>query len=372
MELLELVRVAKDKKLNPFTPFQSLGEKLRLPISATFELTRRCNFKCDMCYMQIDNEAANRLGTELSADQWIDIARQTKELGTIHIAFTGGEVFTRKDFRYIYENIVDMGFLVSIFTNASLIDEEVISWLKMRKPFSISMTLYGASRETYESLCHNGDGYEKTMKALELLDAEKIPIILKNTITEKNSHDAAKIKALAESRGWRYAATDVLDIPRAEEQDTSDCTAVDQIGFCVDRCQLDDDQNRTVDRLLEMHDQVKEIARKKEGFSCTAGRSRYWITWYGKMMACASLMEPSANVLELGVVESWHRLKSQVAQLHNPSECLECVWFPICRQCPATHYLDNNHQYNKVSPRVCRVCERAFREKKIISCEEEV
>ena len=44
---------------------------------------------------------------------------------------------------------VKKGFLISINSNGSLIDEGVIEQLKERPPIRINITLYGASNATY-------------------------------------------------------------------------------------------------------------------------------------------------------------------------------------------------------------------------------
>ena len=48
------------------------------------------------------------------------------EAGTLSILLTGGEPLLWQDFWTLYEELVDMGFQVSVNTNGSLIDEEAL------------------------------------------------------------------------------------------------------------------------------------------------------------------------------------------------------------------------------------------------------
>ena len=57
------------------------GRKLGLPIAGNFELTARCNFDCPMCYVQLKQEDVDAQGRELTAQLWIDIARQARDAG---------------------------------------------------------------------------------------------------------------------------------------------------------------------------------------------------------------------------------------------------------------------------------------------------
>ena len=51
------------------------GRALGLPIAGTFELTPRCNFNCPMCYIHMTLEQQRQVGTELTAQQWLQLAR---------------------------------------------------------------------------------------------------------------------------------------------------------------------------------------------------------------------------------------------------------------------------------------------------------
>ena len=57
------------------------GRQLGLPIAGNFELTARCNFNCPMCYVHLSNEQVEARGGELSAQQWLQIAKAAKDRG---------------------------------------------------------------------------------------------------------------------------------------------------------------------------------------------------------------------------------------------------------------------------------------------------
>jgi uncharacterized radical SAM superfamily Fe-S cluster-containing enzyme len=72
----------RKKQTEPFLSayLHSKGCKLGLPIGGNFELTSRCNFRCPMCYVHqaADAEIAGR---ELTAQQWISLATQARDMG---------------------------------------------------------------------------------------------------------------------------------------------------------------------------------------------------------------------------------------------------------------------------------------------------
>ncbi len=79
----------------------------RTPKNGTFELTTRCNLSCKMCLFKIDNKRMKELGgRERTATEWIDMAKQVADCGTMELLLTGGEVMLRPDFCEIYEGIL--------------------------------------------------------------------------------------------------------------------------------------------------------------------------------------------------------------------------------------------------------------------------
>lgn len=93
----------------------------RIPVNGTFELTVRCNLHCKMCmFRHDDRENPELMAKELTAAQWIDMARQAAEAGTMNLLITGGEPLLRPDFCEIWEGIYRQGFVTTLYTNATL------------------------------------------------------------------------------------------------------------------------------------------------------------------------------------------------------------------------------------------------------------
>ena len=55
-----------------------------------------------MCYIRMTKEELDKRGRLRTIDEWIQIAEQLKEMGTLYILITGGEPFLYKDFKELY------------------------------------------------------------------------------------------------------------------------------------------------------------------------------------------------------------------------------------------------------------------------------
>lgn len=122
--------------------------QLRIPISASFELTPLCNLSCDMCYVRMNARELSMHGNVRSIDEWIQTAEELKAMGTLFILLTGGEPLLYPQFNELYLALREMGFIITINTNATLITEEVAELFSRVKPRRLNVSLYGGSNET--------------------------------------------------------------------------------------------------------------------------------------------------------------------------------------------------------------------------------
>ena len=129
------------------------GRQLGLPIAGTFELTPRCNFHCKMCYVHLSREEQERRGKELTAEQWLQIAREAKDAGMVFLLLTGGEPLLRPDFPEIYRQLKAMGFIITINSNGYLIRDDLRKLFIENPPVRSNISLYGTSDSTYDKTC---------------------------------------------------------------------------------------------------------------------------------------------------------------------------------------------------------------------------
>ena len=140
------------------------------PLSGTFELSPVCNLACKMCYVRkTPAEVAASPRPPVGLIQWLSIAEQARDAGMLYLLLTGGEPFLWQDFWPLYERLSTMGFLISINSNATLLDEARVARLAEHPPTRINITLYGAGNETYEALCGRSGMFDRVDRAITLL-----------------------------------------------------------------------------------------------------------------------------------------------------------------------------------------------------------
>jgi MoaA/NifB/PqqE/SkfB family radical SAM enzyme len=359
------------------TAYSLLIEKLsrqasnnKIPLNGAFELTSRCNFNCRMCYIHNQSNDCGAIGRELTTEQWIRLATEARDAGMLDLILTGGEIFLRRDFKEIYESVARMGFNISLYTNASLIDEKKAKWLGKIPPTAMEITLYGASAETYEKVCGNGNAYEKVVHAIDLLLAEGINIELKTTATEDNLNDYDAMAEFSFKRGIPLSIVDYLYPVRSSSQKTNACRLTPEklvnfqeivyhtnrrlFGIYSKGAAAPDSSNFTEKLAQDLDDIAPTPQRAESAFSCNAGSSDFWITWDGRMLPCGALEEPSFHPLVIGFNNAWNGLTEACDKIPVCQECKNCELLSHCDVCPAKLKSETGC-YNQPAPYLCEL-----------------
>ncbi|HEX8408520.1 MAG TPA: radical SAM protein, partial [Thermoanaerobaculia bacterium] len=142
---------------------------LRIPVNGTIEVTNRCPLECAHCYNNLPMNDAGARHRELSLDDHKRLLDELFDLGCLWLLYSGGEIFARPDFLDIYRYAHAKGFLITLFTNATLVTERVADALAQHPPFDIEVTLYGRTKATYESLTGIPGSFEKCLRGIKLI-----------------------------------------------------------------------------------------------------------------------------------------------------------------------------------------------------------
>lgn len=314
-----------------------------VPLSGTFELTPVCNMDCKMCYVRLSHEEQKRRGPLADAKQWLDLARRAKEAGMLYLLLTGGEPFLHPQFRRILEGLHAMGFLITINSNGTLIDEETVEWLKACPPVRINISVYGASNETYARLCGNPQGFSQTTRAIHLLKEAGIAVKINCSLTPYNVQDLAGIMEYANTNQL-VVQTATYMFPPIRKDDTM---AGKNARFTPEEAayymayaeyltmgtELFLQQEGRCPVPSDPEDSCKECG---DGIACRAGKCSFWVTWQGNLTPCGMFpVEGSPNVFQEDFAGAWEQVKNETAAITLPAACAGCNAKDVCHACAA-------------------------------------
>ncbi len=309
---------------------QKLGGR-RFPLTGMFELTDRCNLGCVHCYINQAASCQAAKDSELSTDEVKHILDQIAEAGCLNITFSGGEVLIRPDFTEIYLYARRLGLLVTVFTNATLLTPRIADVFAESRPKKVEVTLYGATRETYEKVTGVPGSFDHCMRGIELLLERDIPLNLKSMVLTINLHELPMLRSFAEQRGLEFRYDGNL-WPRLDGS-----SKPYEYRLSIEQMISLDDDNP--ERQKEWERLSREFSgsasRAEKVFSCGAGLWSFEISSTGHMSICGMARRPSFDLRQLGFVEAWQQM-GELRQMKRVTDnkCRTCTLGALCVQCP--------------------------------------
>jgi radical SAM protein with 4Fe4S-binding SPASM domain len=297
-----------------------------LPLAGSIELTHHCNLRCPHCYLPVADREP-----ELSSDDWIHILDRLSERGVLFLLLTGGDPLLRNDFRIIYEAAHTRGFVVTLFTNGTLLTDANIAVLARRPPRRVELTVYGTTAGTWDTVTGTKGSFPDFERGLRRLAECGIGTALKMLVLRDNHHEMESARRLAESLGASIRFDPIVT------------------------ARLDGDTTPTHLR-IDAHDAASmwfgsaepsgsPAAAPHKGpiplFRCGAGTRTFNIDPTGTIHPCLMWRKDGIPFLDSDPSD-WRRVLNALRDRYLPSDapCAHCDIRPQCPACPAISQLE--------------------------------
>lgn len=306
------------------------ADKSGIPLGGSFELTSRCTLNCKMCYI---HRSQTDSGGEKSTEWWLKLAEQARDAGMLLLLLTGGEPMLRKDFDRIYTGCKNLGLLVSVNTNATLIDDNKLRLFADKPPQRLNITLYGTSEETYASLCGSGDSYQRVVDATRELKKAGVNVRLNYSITPYNAADAPEAYNFAKELGLPIQPVTYMFSPVRACGETVRLSPAEAA-----RAHFEWNRHVLGDEDMKKFISLKQSRSTGDGFcsekiNCRAALSTFWVTWDGQMTPCGMMATPNVPISDFS--RAWQSLRSEREKIFLPKECASCSLRKSCDICAA-------------------------------------
>jgi len=347
----------------PDTEYMKYGKNLykdkdRFIEEATFELTYRCNLNCVHCWC--NDLSLKRREEELKFNEICMIMDKIANEGCLWICFTGGEPLIREDFFDLYLYAKKKGFMISVLTNATLIDEKTADFFAEWPPRLVEITLYGIKEKTYEQVTGVKGSFRKCMGAIERLAGRKINLEIKTMLLTINKHEIKAMSDFARNLGvnfrhdpfvhsklngdksphqFRLAAEEIVEIESEMKN---------MPGYWQKQCKSSFNLKIECEKL----------------YICGAGRGSFFVDPYGGLRTCGVPCKHVYDLKKGSFEEGWYNFIPWVVDRKRSNQdfvCQDCQIRGMCSQCPNLAYLEKGDE-EKVVDYICAVFkERAKR-----------
>ena len=149
----------------------------RVMFSLVLELTYRCNEKCVHCYCP-----PNKNQTELSSADLGALLDEFEALGGMQVQLTGGELFIRKETRDLLRHLQQRQLVVSMISNLTLLDDELLDLIESIYPRSVGCSIYSADPSIHDGVTGVHGSHAKSLASIRALRQRGIPVVLKTPL----------------------------------------------------------------------------------------------------------------------------------------------------------------------------------------------
>ncbi len=166
---------------------------------ATYELNLGCNYDCEHCYLGLKTFEG------LEWPQRERLLEAIRDVGVLWLQLTGGEPMVDRLFAAVHTKAYELGMMIEILTNGSrLANGKILDLLTTYRPSKMSLSVYGATAETYDGLTRRPGSFRKFIRGLAAAHEAGLQMDLSLIITSRNVHEVDAMRELAERFGLRH------------------------------------------------------------------------------------------------------------------------------------------------------------------------
>lgn len=323
-------------------------------------------------YSQKTREMSSKLmtfevGRLRTMEEWTKTAEDMMRAGTLFVLLTGGEPLLYPHFRELYQKLRELGMIITINTNGTLIDEAWADFFAENKPRRINITLYGASNETYERLCHYPGGFDKAVNGIRLLRERNIDVKVNGSLAKANVDDRMKIIELGESLD-APVRIDTYMYPSVRERNHAYNNQARLDPEMAAKARVEVLQREMGEEVFAQYRKIQldEAENTPEGeavpgqMACRAGKSSFVVNWQGEMRSCVVLDKPSIPLRNVEFEEAWKFTKKETESLRISARCSSCKLRKVCNTCVAAAIAETG-KADGVPEYLCRYTEATVR-----------
>lgn len=270
---------------------------LSLP-RASYELNLGCNYDCEHCYLGLKRFEG------LSWPEREKLLYAMRDAGVMWLQLTGGEPLVDRLFCEVYSLAYELGMMLDVLTNGSrLADRRILGLLTRCPPHRVTVSVYGATEETYDRLTRRPGSFRKFDKGLRAAVEARVPLDLTLIVTKTNAHEDGAMAAMGDQLGVpsrRFATISPTIYGGAES----------------------------------LAAQAPQLLEPRAPFTgCNAGRTFFHVDPFGKASICKVGREPHISLLDEGV-DGLGRLAGIADRLlRRQGGCADCALTGSCGTC---------------------------------------
>lgn len=305
------------------------------PLKVQWDILYRCNSRCVTCDRWQALEGQNNMPLEREKRLIDELA----EMGTLSIAFSGGEPFLRKDIFELFSHTRRCGMTCSVNSNGLLLSDAVVEKIVASGLNVIYLSLDGGTAETNDYIRGVPGSFHKTLAAIERLSripGDRPKVFVNCTVNNRNVAELVELVRAAHGAG-----VDGMTIQPAHNCEGMEFALPPDLMLSGDALPLFRKQMAAVTAefpalfpmMEEYFDHFDTFVNKPESlyrYRCVAAYTSVQIHPNGDVYSCPVAFKKMGNLMESAFRDIWlspeaDALRQQIKSGEHPMCWFTCV-----------------------------------------------
>jgi MoaA/NifB/PqqE/SkfB family radical SAM enzyme len=324
-----------------FKQFHGKTIQQRIPLFGGIDLTWRCNLRCVHCYLGGFSTVGRPGMRELDTAQWQRVMDEITDAGCLYFLITGGEPLLRKDFGQLYRHARSNGLVVTVFSNGTLITEDILDLFQDLPPHCIEISLYGATADTYEKITGVRGSHGRCLEGIEKLLQRRLNVRLKTILMRLNRHEIHDMERMAGEFGVRFRF-DAAIFPRFDGDRSP-------VGLRVTPEEAVAVEMSNPARLREWRGLMERLNNDPVSDSlyvCGAGVTNFHIDACGMLKPCIMVRDLAYPLADGAFARGWQEVMPRLRKRKTAPGylCNRCEQKALCDLCPPFFALEDGQE----------------------------
>ena len=304
--------------------------------SFQIELTSKCNERCVHCYIPHKFKLYN-----ITDELYYSTLEQLSKMGVLNVTLSGGECMCHPRFKEYLRAAKKYDFYVTILSNLTLLDDEIIEIMKEGNVSSVQTSLYSMIPEHHDAITQLQGSFYKTRDAILKLIENDLPLHVSCPTMKSNKDDYSDVLRWCHEHKIR-AQTDYIMMAEYnhETENLANRLSVEEAGKVISSIMADDVDYQNAILAPNFVARCNENQFNPERRLCGVGISSCCMVSNGNVYPCAGWQEMVlGNLNETLLQEIWDNsekikwLRGLKMKDLGGGECCKCDKAAFCAPC---------------------------------------
>ncbi len=313
-------------------------------IHPVWEVTGRCNLKCDHCHARGgEGDGKDELTTEEGKSRVIDALADVADFKSL--IFSGGEPLVREDIFELIAHAKMRGFYPIVATNATLITKDIARKLKDAGTLGIAASIDSTKDEVHDAFRKQAGALKMAREGIANASREGMYIQINITASKLNKDELPAILDYADLlRAHVVLLYQFLPSGRGQESSNLELTTEDFREEIVKVGKIQKDLHPVVapvglPEYWALHNVMGNGGKPSDVLrGCICGNGMFYIKPNGDVWPCAFVPVSGGNLRTDSPSDVWNKSKlfsdlRDRSNLHG--KCHECSQREVCGGCRA-------------------------------------